>query len=197
MKEILKLKNLILVTLILVLVVPVLNTAHLYGHYSDLSGLQKNIATYFIGITFEIAVFLCVKAGYRPAGIFFAIVSLLIGLLYHVPFSDIRSFDQYYTHSFISKVVIQVSISTLGYFLSELYVLILKREQNELQANRTEGDIILLNIEKGILADELKLLSNDLQEARTLISKRDKLEQEIISLQKQKAGMSRTLTKEN
>lgn len=193
-----QIKHAVLATLFLILVVPVFNTSNLYGKYSDLQGLEKEIARYFLGITFEIAIFVCVKAGYRPAGIFFALVSLVIGLLFHVPFSDIRYFNDWYQHKFISSVTIQIGISSMVYFLSELYVLLLKKEQAYInydflikETSRLEQEIT----DQKKKLDEVfeKTLHLTKSEIDTSLSKH-KLEQEIIALQKRKAGMSRGVT---
>jgi hypothetical protein len=178
-----QLKHLVLATLILILIVPVFNTSHLYGRYSDLEGIEKVTVTYFLGITFEIAIFICVLAGYRPAGIFFAIISFLIGLLYHIQFDDIRTINFYHTHSFISKVVIQIGINSLVYFLSELYVILIRKETKI----KTIKD----------LTEELKQLEITISEKLNFISTLQSEAEQLEKVKLEHQSESRRLKKES
>ena len=193
MKDI-KLKHVILFTLFLILIVPVFNTSGLYGSVSHLEGIEKTIARYFVGITFEFAIFICVYAGYRPAGIFFAFLSFIIGMLYHIEFTDIRNINFWYQRSFISSVVMQVGISSLVYFLSELYVLILDKDIKTIKLSELNKRLAELNTpvsEKEQDAIRLEQGNKELDKNRIeLISQNLKLQQDIKALQKKKAGMS-------
>jgi hypothetical protein len=207
MKKI-KIKHAVLTTLLLILVVPVFNTANLYGRYSELTGMEKDIARYFLGITLEISIFVCVKAGYRPAGIFFAFLSLLIGLLYHVRFDDVRYFNYWYTHQFIVAVLIQTGISSAVYFLSELYVSLIRKEQDFQLWSETKKKIEQDNLElKNIIAQlrvgnsQLEIIEHKEKIATSNLThaqqEYNKIKQEIASLKKAKANASRGVTHDN
>jgi hypothetical protein len=197
-----ELKHVVLFALFLILVVPVFNTSSLYGDISTLKDhTEKEIARYFLGFTFEFCIFLCVYAGYRPAGVFFAFVSLFIGLLFHIQFKDVRHIDNWYEHKFISSVVIQIGISSLVYFLSELYVSIIRKQEAllklaELSSRIAELDSIKSPLEQEVseLEQKLKLLTKEegSQKFRIAELKENEniIEQAIVSLQKKKAGLS-------
>jgi hypothetical protein len=201
MKEI-ELKHVVLFALFLILVVPVFNTSSLYGEISDLKDpIEKNIARYFLGFTFEFCIFLCVYAGYRPAGIFFAFVSLIIGLLFHIKFTDIRHIDNWHERKFISSVIIQVGISSLVYILSEIYVLIIRKKEALVKLSELIKQIAGLNTIKELLEQEVSEIEQNIKElskteetkklnVAALEEKENNLEQSITALQKKKAGMS-------
>ncbi len=197
-----ELKHVVLFALFLILVVPVFNTSSLYGDISTLKDhTEKEIARYFLGFTFEFCIFLCVYAGYRPAGIFFAFVSLFIGLLFHIPFEDVRHIDNWYEHKFISSVVIQIGISSLVYFLSELYVSIIRKAEALVKIVELIRRIAGLNTTKSLLEQEIsereqkiKLLIIEENTRNMTLSeiseKENSIKQGIAALQKKKAGMS-------
>lgn len=203
-----KMKHAVLTALFAILIVPILNTANLYGTYSDLSGLEKDFARYLLGGAIEYAIFLCVKGGYRPAGIFFAFLSLIIGSIYHVHYNDIRDFNGYYTREFHAAIIIQIAISSAVYFLSEFYVFLLKKEaaiktikqlEKEVSDNVVELSSILIrkqDLEKSLILVEQQInkgksiIEKESIEIEKLYTTKSSIEHEISSLKKKKAGMS-------
>jgi|GEM_PF-5242688 hypothetical protein len=202
-----KMKHAVLIALGAILIVPILNTANLYGTYSNLEGLEKDFARYLLGAAIEYAIFLCVKGGYRPAGIFFAFLSLIIGSIYHVHYDDIRNFNGYYTREFHAAIIIQIAISSAVYFLSEFYVFILKKEaaiktikQLEKEVSDNLLELSSIAIRKQDLENSLTDKTKDYHRAENNLmnsyKERERIEQEIAQLKKVKAGMSTKKQKE-
>lgn len=212
---------LILTALILALVVQVFNTSALYSSGSNLLGLENEIAGYFIGISAEFAIFICILSGSREAGGWFAILSFFVGILFHDHWSefvlDIPHFpDNWYLigkhKAFYSTTLLQIINSALVWFLSELYVQKQEKaagQQNlaELQQNLADHEQKKARLQQDLtdLEQEYnrkqKTLSSYQQELiqlesteKELKNRKARLEQDIISLQKRKAGMSRSAT---
>jgi hypothetical protein len=196
----------ILAALFLALIVQVFNTSSLFMSYSNLQDPYKQIAGYFVGLSFEFSIFICIYAGSRSAGAFFAIITFFCGILYHNHWKEVViDFDTstfYFSTAFLSSTLIQFMNSVLAWFLSELYI----EKQNIVQANQSLSKL------KSELADLSFHISNKVSESKTInesIShdrilynkmvnelaqweqKRESLKQEISTLQKQKAGASK------
>ena len=189
-------KTAILAALVLLLVVQTLNTGTLYSNYSHLEkdGLRF-LAGAFVGIGCEFAIFICIMAGSRFAGLTFALLSFVVGILFHNEFKDLREIDFWTTRAFLSTTVMQIVNSSLVWFLSELYVKKLNEERLIQEIPVAEKHLSEVKQELATLQHEFQsknnLLTQFKQELEGLSEKKHLLEQQIISLQKRKAGMSR------
>jgi hypothetical protein len=215
---------LILFSLVLALIVQVFNTSALYSSGSNLIGLENQIAGYFIGISAEFAIFICILSGSRAAGGWFAILSFFVGILFHDHWSefvlDIPHFpDNWYLISkhkaFYSTTLLQIINSALVWFLSELYVekqqkaagqqTLADLEQNitayEQKTAQAQQDLTDLEQERKRKLSQLENISSSIIrrniEEKEAEKRKAELEQEIISLQKRKAGMSRNVSPSN
>ncbi len=195
--------NLILLVLLMALFVQVFNAASLYAHFSNLTDIMKFIGSAFIGISAEAGIFICIYAGSRPAGKFFAILSFFVGILFHATFTELESIDFWTTKKFIASSLMQIINSSLVWFLSELYVNRTEIEQDKSNIEslkqtiatlrETERDLSITITE---LIDTNKYLEKNRSEIEHKITKHEirkaDIEHEITVLQKQKAGMSKT-----
>ena len=215
---------LILFSLILALVVQVFNTSALYSSGSNLLGLENEIAGYFIGVSAEFAIFICILSGSRAAGGWFAILSFFVGILFHDHWSefvlDIPHFsDNWYLigkhKAFYSTTLLQIVNSALVWFLSELYVEKQEKAAGQQTLAELEQNLTAYQQKAAALKQELAGLeqmktlqeehSQNIQKRITHLNNEEKeaqqrkaeLEQEIISLQKRKAGMSRNVSPSN
>lgn len=191
-------KHLILFALFLALLVQVFNTASLYKSFSHLDEPLRFISSMFIGVSAEFAIFVCIYAGSRSAGASFAILSFFVGIMFHNNFSDVTQIDFWYQKNFLSSSLMQIINSVLVWFLSELYVKKLKEQNLKTEFPKTEQD--LKDVQKELKnsresLDYTNVVLSDLkQEYEVLTQKKSKLEQDIVSLQKRKAGMSKAET---
>ena len=203
----------ILAALFLALIVQVFNTSSLFMSYSNLLDPYKQIAGYFVGLSFEFSIFICIYAGSRSAGAFFAIITFFCGILYHNHWKEVViDFDTstfYFSTAFLSSTLIQFMNSVLSWFLSELYIekqklTILLYELTDVnqQIINATTDLELLKIEIEILnkekADIQKSISKDKVQHSEMLNDlsqwkqtREDLRQEIFHLQKKKAGASK------
>ena len=209
-----KIQHIILFALILPLITQMFNTANLYQSGSNLYGWEKLIAAYFVGVSFEFSIFVCILAGSRTAGAWFAILSFFVGILFHdswdyfiIDFPNVIKDPMHisYHKKFYTTTLLQLINSILVWFLSELYVTKLK----ETKVNKALADLeqkvadteqqLAEQIQKSaglnrILADTDNVLQsrrNDIVESNQRLTE---IELEIKSLQKKKAGMSRGIT---
>lgn len=209
MKKQLNIKDAILGALILCLIVQAFNTGSLYSHTSNLEDVLRIIAGVFVGIGFEAAIFICVLAGSKWAGRVFAFFSLVVGLLFHNDFNDLRNIDFWYTKHFISTSIMQVICNLLSLFLSELYVSKKNEEKqqsittvselqktisdlnNDISKLKEKHDLILYDFRKS--ENQLQFILKDKESQLKIVSD---LEQQIERLKKQKATASRGLKEE-
>lgn len=209
----LNVSHFILAALFLALTVQVFNTSNLYIGFSNLPDPYKTIAGYFIGLSAEFSIFICIYAGSRAAGGWFAIITFFAGILFHDHWKEVYiNIDERYFHfptPFLSSTLLQFMNSVLVWFLSELFIekqKITENMQTLAELNETISEtkqrITLLNIEVEILNDEKKAIelqktkhnaeyANMLLDLSNYEHKRDSLKQEITTLQKQKAGASK------
>jgi hypothetical protein len=203
----------ILIALFLALTVQVFNTSNLYIGFSHLPDPYKTIAGYFIGLSAEFSIFICIYAGSRSAGAWFALITFFCGILFHDHCKEVYiNLDERYFHfptAFLSSTLLQFMNSILVWFLSELFIQ--KRNTTEaihnlsdLQQKHTalQQEIIsrenhieaIRESEAEVLKDKTKVL-NRFEAMNTELAlwsyKRDTLIQEIKTLQKKKAGASR------
>ncbi len=202
-----KLKHLVLTMLFLIMIVPVFNTSELYYEYSTLKAWKKESIPYFLAITFEFSVFLCIVGGVRAAGIFFALISLVIGLLFHIRFTDIRQVNNWYEHKFIFAVVVQIGISTANFFLAEFYVFLLRKENGFVTWKKIlhkikSATVVKAVIEKAVTELEKlkKILSREVADLEIRVAElkqeENSLQQNIATLIKRKAAHSKGFTVE-
>lgn len=209
MKKELDIKHAILGALILCLIVQAFNTGSLYSHTSNLEDVLRIIAGVFVGIGFEAAIFICVLAGSKWAGRVFAVFSLVVGLLFHNDFDDLRDINFWYTKHFISTSIMQVICNLLSLFLSELYVSKKNEEKqqsittvselqktisnlnNDISKLKEKHDLILYDFRK--TESQLQSILKDKESQLKIVSD---LEQQIERLKKQKATASRGLKEE-
>ena len=196
----------ILVCLLLALTVQVFNTSNLYMSFSNLTDPYRTLAGYFIGISAEFSIFICILAGSRAAGGWFAIITFFCGILFHNHWNEVQ-FDWinkqfYFPTPFLSSTLLQLMNSVLVWFLSELYIekqkaITISKSIAELEQQNRHLEQLALNQKEQIKNYEVaisaieynyKTMNSELSEWE---SKRDRLKQEITTLQKTKAGMSR------
>lgn len=183
--------NLILIVLALALLVQVFNAASLYASFSNLNDIMKFIGAAFIGISAEIGIFTCVYAGSSRAGKYFAILSFIVGVLFHATFSRFEQIDFWTTKNFFASTLMQIINSSLVWFLSELYV-----ERTE--ADRTKSDYKKIKQNLTTAKEDIR----QMEQIRTVLysdieiieQRKAELEQEVKKLQKSKAGLSRQTT---
>jgi len=203
----LKIKHLILFALVLPLITQMFNTANLYQSISNLYGWERLVASYFVGVSFEISIFVCILSGSRSAGAWFAVLSFVVGIFFHdswdyfiVDFQNVLKDPVHigYHKKFYYTTLLQFINSVLVWFLSELYVSKIKLEGNLEEEKHLNNRLHSLRMEVADLSSrstELNTITVERERSITEANKRlTKLEQEIVSLQKKKAGMSRTLT---
>jgi hypothetical protein len=199
-------KHFILVSLFLALTVQVFNTSSLYISFSNLENPYKIIAGYFIGVSAEFSIFICIYAGSRAAGGWFAIITFFCGILFHNHWQEVQINIErsiyYFPTAFLSSTILQFMNSVLVWFLSELYIekrnaaviykSIAELEQNQCEL-KCEWESLATQIDKSKKAlteaeNKYSLMNNDLSQWE---QKKEKLQQDITTLQKQKAGASR------
>lgn len=213
-----QIKHVVIVMLSLMLVVPMLNLASLYGGIQP-EGIHKAFLPYLLGVAFETSVVICLWGDKRILGIFFAILSCIYGMLYHIDFDDIRNFDNWYKKSFLVPAFIQFGISSVGYFLAEFLILLIRlekkaesikdliKQETGLQQVIAGLQQFISNLQQEVIRNEQKVeqkkqqietLDLEEQNKRNVIAELDhtieQRKQEIITLQKTKAGMSRKST---
>jgi hypothetical protein len=217
-----ELKEFILLALIFGLIVQVLTTSGLYESFTRLTGTSKTVASYFIAFALEFGVFMCIRAGSRSAGAWFAIGLFFAGILFHdywgnsvvdlefkkdPPFIVIN--ELFLEKKFMSSTLLQFMISLLIWFFSDLYskmlgekhilfrlaelqhkVTDMSRQEAELQQKLTASEQKLTDIEK-TSSRKFKQLTEFQQTLKEYEQREKELKEDITSLQKKKAGMSR------
>jgi ABC-type multidrug transport system fused ATPase/permease subunit len=184
-------KRFLLISLVLGLVVLMFNTAHLYGEFSDLTGMELLIACIFIGIAAEFAIFSVIYVGHRIAGAVFAIISFLVGMTFHnwknpVFIMDPDNWREITFHPnkiFFATLLVQGGLSIVVWFLSELYVKIL----NTQEANQSLAKV------KRQLATIQQNLATIKQEVANGNREITYIQGHISELQKTKSEMERTV----
>lgn len=209
-------RHFILAALFLALIVQVFNTASLFMSYSNLADPYRQIAGYFVGLSFEFSIFICIYAGSRKAGGWFAIITFFCGILYHNHWPEViidyHSNTYYFPTAFLSSTLLQLMNSVLAWFLSELYIEKISATRSiqtlaELEQKIKIAKSTCENFDQRFLQDEQEyniFLESKKQTEQLYTSmekelsewehKRDTLKQEITTLQKQKAGASKGLT---
>jgi hypothetical protein len=123
-------KRLVLAALFLSLIVLMENTANLYGYISNLKDFQKTMAMYFMGISAEVAIFICIYCGSQTAGFVFALLSFLVGMTFHnwnqpvffYSANDWTNFQFIPTKHFFASLLLQLINSSIVLYLSILHV---------------------------------------------------------------------------
>ncbi len=202
----LNVKHFILISLFLALIVQVLNTSSLYIGFSHLADPYRTIAGYFIGISAEFSIFICIYAGSRAAGASFAVITFFCGILFHNHWPEVQmNFNEghfYFPTPFLSSTLLQLMNSVLVWFLSDLFI---RKHETEKASDRLETVLmqeVSVKMNIGIMSDRiLKAQSEhaDIKKAFDQMNielsefnhKKETLQQEIITLQKKKATASR------
>lgn len=205
-----KKKHLILIALILPLITQMANTANLYKSITNLEGWEKIIGSYFIGLSAEYSIFVCIYVGSRSAGACFAILSFFVGILFHdhwdyfvVDFKNIIRDPMHLTYhkDFLKSTILQFINNLLTWYLAELYVKELKKEgyiNEEADISKRIADLRNKEAEESrrvaevsrILAEKQKeerLLKNSITEGNKEV---ESLSEQITHLKKQKAGLT-------
>lgn len=210
------------VALVMILTFQMWHTSGLYLTYSRLTDDKSVFAAYFLAFTIEFMVFIFVWKGKEKAGAWFSICLFFVGILFNdnwtgSEFYVMESFPYFHLYlpkNFVSSTLLQFMSSLSIWYLTEIHVE--NREKQTLNTN-----IQALNTQKQDLISSIAQLQQTLTELEKtstgileqiarfnrekagrenaltqLQQSKEKLEQEVNSLRKAKAGLSTRKTQE-